>query len=397
MCVIMQVSYMPKTNQPTRRIFGRDEFIAETWLKLERKSLYMNDLRRIGKTEIILKMLAETPSNWIASFSDLEGTHTAEEFAALVYNDSAVVLNRKKGSLRKMTNFLGKAAGTEIMGIIKLPDGQPAPWKDVLRATFDDIAETLRESNTAQRVVFLWDEVPYLIDNVAKRKGNDTAMQVFDILRELSQRHENIRFLLTGSIGIHHVLRSLWEDGYKGSPLNHMDLIQPGPLRPEHALSFAESEMTRRGLQCSDVERGAAAISEAGCHVPYYIEKLTARLPLGESITRQTIEGELEKELRSDDSDWDMDYYRRRVKTIFKNNEQLALAVLDAMAGSSASAMTFQEIRAVVNARMVTDDEVLREHLKLLCMDHYLERNDENAYRFYLPLVRRWWKINRSL
>jgi hypothetical protein len=46
---------------------------------------------------------------------------------------------------------------------------------------------------------------------------------------------------------------------------------------------------------------------------------------------------------------------------------------------------------------MEVDEEVLREHLKLLCMDHYLVRDDANAYRFYLPLIRRWWKINRSL
>ena len=60
------------------RIIGRDAFIAESWSRLERKSLYMNDLRRIGKTRIIRKMHAELPAGWMASFSDLEGTHTAE-------------------------------------------------------------------------------------------------------------------------------------------------------------------------------------------------------------------------------------------------------------------------------------------------------------------------------
>ena len=249
----------------------------ESWSRLERKSLYMNDLRRIGKTRIIRKMHAEVPAGWIASFSDLEGTHTAEEFAALVFKDSAAVLTGKQRTLRKMTDWLGKAKGMEVMGILKLPDGQPAPWKDVLRTTFDDIVEALKKLGAGHRMVFFWDEVPYLLDNIAAKQGKDTAAQVLDILRELSQRHDDIRLLLTGSIGIHHVLRNLWADGYKGAPLNHMDLIQPGPLLPEHAATFAAAEIARRGLMCAHPDHCAASLSESVSHVPFYIEKLVAR------------------------------------------------------------------------------------------------------------------------
>jgi hypothetical protein len=375
-------------------IVGRDAFIAMVWAMLARFSLYMNDLRRIGKTRIIRKMHAETPAGWLAAFSDLEGTHTAEEFAALVYKDSAAVLTGKKKVLRRMSDLLGKAAGTRV-GILTLPDGQAAPWKDMLRTTFDDMVEALSELPDT-RMVFFWDEVPFMLENIAKRQGKDTAMQVLDLLRELSQRHDSIRLLLTGSIGIHHVLLSLWGEGYKGSPLNHMKLIQPGPLEPEHATSFAKSEIDRRGLRCAEAEVCAAALSGLVSHVPFYIENLAARLPLGVNLTPALMETELETELRSDTSDWDLDYYRRRVKAVFPQHEKLVLAILDIIAGSD-SALSFQDVRMQVSARMEADEEVLREHLKLLCMDHYLVRDDANAYRFYLPLIRRWWKINRSL
>lgn len=380
---------------PTR-IVGRDAFIAETWEKLALKSLYMNDLRRIGKTEIIKKMYARLPNGWLAAFSDLEGTHTAEEFAALVYKDSAAVLTGKTQVLRKMSALLGKAAGTEILGILKLPNGQPAPWKDVLRMTFDDMVEALG-ALPATRMVFFWDEVPFMLENIAKQQGADTAMQVLDLLRELSQRHDCIRLLLTGSIGIHHVLRGLWGEGYRRSPLNHMDLIQPGPLEPKQAAGFAGSEIARRELHCVDAEACAVALSDQVSHVPFYIEKLTARLPGGMSLTPALIEAELDKEIRSDTNDWDLEYYRRRVKTVFPRNEKFILAILDTIAGSAESALPLRTIRQRLSARMEVDDEVLRDHLKLLCMDHYLIRNDANEYRFYLPLIRRWWAINRSL
>ena len=363
---------------------------------LARFSLYMNDLRRIGKTRIVRKMHAEPPPGWLTAFSDLEGTHSAEEFAALVYKDSAAVLTKKQQALRKMSTLLGKAAGSEVMGVLKLPDGQTAPWKDVLRTTFDDMVEALAEL-PGTRVVFLWDEVPYMLENIARRQGKDTSEQVLDLLRELSQRHDGIRLLLTGSIGIHHVLRSLWGDGYKGSPLNHMKLIQPGPLEPGDAAAFARSEITRRGLLCLDPAVCATALAEGGSHVPFYIENLAARLPLGVSLTRAVIEAELEKNLRDDNSNWDLDYYRQRVKAVFPQQEKLVLSILDTVAGSTEKALSFQDVRMQVSARMECDDEVLREHLKLLCMDHYLVRDEANAYRFYLPLIRRWWKIARSL
>lgn len=386
------MSYHPQSSS----IVGREDFIARTWEALTNKSLYMNDLRRIGKTQIILKMHAELPAGWLAAFSDLEGTHTAEEFAALVYKDSAAVLTRKQKALRKMSVLLGKAAGSELVGVLKLPDGQVAPWKEVLRTTFDDMVEALSDLPDS-RMVFFWDEVPFMLENIASRQGKDTAMQVLDILRELSQRHDTIRLLLTGSIGIHHVLRSLWGEGYKGSPLNHMNLIQPGPLEPDAAASFAKSEITRLRLACSEVDSCADTLSRIVSHVPFYIEKLAARLPIGISLTPAAIEAALDKELRSDTNDWDLDYYRRRVKASFPQTEKLVLAILDTVATATTQALSFQEVRQFVSARTETDDEVLREHLKLLCMDHYLVRDDAKAYRFYLPLIRRWWTINRSL
>ena len=85
------------------------------------------------------------------------------------------------------------------------------------------------------------------------------------------------------------------------------------------------------------------------------------------------------------------------MKAVFPGTEKLVLSILDTIAASTVAALSFQEIRQLISARMEVDEEVLREHLKLLCMDHYLVRNEANAYCFYLTLIRRWWRINRSL
>ncbi len=237
-----------------------------------------------------------------------------------------------------------------------------------------------------------------MLDNILKGQGKDTAMQVLDILRELSQRHDSIRLLLTGSIGIHHVLRSLWGEGYKGSPLNHM---RPDPAGAAESGGCGGVRGIRNRRTWS-VLRGTRPLRGrpvgSGQPRPFLHRKPAARPCLSaRSMTPALIEAALEKELRSDTSDWDLDYYRRRVKSTFPATEKLVLAILDALATAGTDALSFQQIGQLVSARMATDDEALREHLKLLCMDHYLARDDSNAYRFHLSLIRRWWKINRSL
>lgn len=355
----------------------------------------MNDLRRIGKTQIMVKMHAEPVAGWVSVKCDLGGCHTAGEFAAQAFRMSSEALGSKKRNLRRMRDLLGKAAGLELAGLIKLADGTPAPWKDVLRHTFADIEDEMTSLGPAARMVFFWDEVPYLLSNIATREGPAIAMEVLDVLRALGQDHDRIRLLLTGSIGMHHILSDLKKEGYLGSPLNRMELVQPGPLAAADAIALSQSLMTGNEVSCDDLEICAAALATAVGHVPFYIHKLISRLPRGATSTKDSIEALLDREITSDNNDWDLQHYRDRLKPYYGPQEKLAVLILDALALNAN--LTFHEIREQINAQAATDDETLRQILKLLCNDNYLTRTEENTYQFYLILIRRWWRLNRSL
>lgn len=376
-------------------IIGRDALIADMWGILEGRSIYMNDLRRIGKTQIMVKMHAQPPTGWVAVKSDLGGIHTAAEFATLAYRQSHEVLGQQKRTLRRMGELLGKARGIEIAGLIKLPDGSPAPWKEVLRRTFADIEEEMVALGSECRMVFFWDEVPYLLDNIAKREGHMVAMEVLDTLRSLGSDFDRIRLLLTGSIGMHHILSELKAQGYNGSPLNRMDLVQPGPIQPTDGISLALALLEGQPVADTEAQTCASAIAEAVGHVPFYIHKLISRLPRTVPATSASIAMLLDREITSDNNDWDLGHYRDRLRPYYAADEKLALLVLDAVA--VAGRLGFQDIRRIVASQMAVDDEKLRHLLKLLCMDHYLIRTEENEYRFYLVLIRRWWCLSRSL
>jgi hypothetical protein len=379
----------------TENIVGRDGLSADIWAILEGRSVYMNDLRRVGKTMILNKMVAEPPSGWLPVKRDLGSCHTAAEFATQAYRDSRDVLGRKKRALRRMNELLGALKGAEIAGVLKLPNGTPAPWKEVLTRTFSDLDEQMAETN--QHFVFLWDEVPFLLDNVSKREGPPVAMEILDTLRSLGQDYSCVRLVLTGSVGLHHVLTSLRAKGYVNSPLNHMERIAPGPLAPEDATELALALLRGSNLSCPEPKVCARALAEAVGNVAFYIHKLVSRLPRKREIDAALIDTILGKEIADSDNDWDFAHYRTRLPTYYGKDEALVLLILDAVAAAS-EPLALNSIRKALSAQTAFDDtEELLKLLKLLQQDHYLERNDKGNYAFRFPLIRRWWRFDRSL
>jgi AAA+ ATPase superfamily predicted ATPase len=57
-------------------VIGRDRLIAKLWQILERQSLVLTAERRMGKTSVIKKMVAEPLPAILIKFRDLEGFRT---------------------------------------------------------------------------------------------------------------------------------------------------------------------------------------------------------------------------------------------------------------------------------------------------------------------------------
>ncbi|MGO8677580.1 MAG: hypothetical protein ACLQVX_17120 [Limisphaerales bacterium] len=376
-------------------IVGRDKLVAQMWTILRGRSIYMNDLRRVGKTMILDKMQADPPPGWLVIKRDLEGLHTAAEFATQAYRDSEELLSKTTLGFRRMRELLGGLKGAEIGGILKLPNGSAAPWKDVLRRTFSDLEEQAAAADN--RIVFLWDEVPFLVGNVKRREGAATAMEILDMLRSLSQDCRRTRFVLTGSVGLHHVLSELRSEGYSNSPLNQMERVAPGPLAPEDAESLALELLRGEGFSGDESKACAKTVADAVGNVPFYIHKLISRLPKGQPLDPTLIEAALGREIAHPDNDWDLTHYRNRLQLYYAKDEKLVLGILDAVAASE-TPLSFEAILKQISSQTLFEDqEHLRNLLKLLGQDHYLQRDASGGYTFRFPLIRRWWRLDRGL
>lgn len=373
-------------------ILGRDEIISEYWGVLEGQGIYINDLRRIGKTQIMVKMHAEPAKGWLTVKADLGRCHSAAEFATRAFKDSFAVLSGKSRTLRTMEKWLGKLGELEVAGVLKLPDmSAAAPWKEVLERTFADLNEAMLAMDS--RMVFFWDELPFMIDNIVRKEGAGMAMEVLDTLRSLAQDYDRVRLFLTGSIGLHHVLASLKEDGYIGTPLNRMAHCQPGPLGKSAARDLAAALIKGEGLITDDALALATHIAELTGNVAFYIHLLVSRLPKSGNLGADTATQCLEHQLVSKATDWDLPHYRDRLSKYYGARAATALHVLDALAAGKP--LDFEAIRNDVAANKKHDDEDLRKLLELLCSDHYLVKGPD-GYAFYLEIVRRWWTLSRQ-
>lgn len=70
-----------------------------------------------------------------------------------------------------------------------------------------------------------------MLDNICKQQGEGeaAAMQILDVLRALRQQpNSRLRMVLTGSIGLHHVVSMLRQKGDPNSPINDMRRIEVG-------------------------------------------------------------------------------------------------------------------------------------------------------------------------
>jgi hypothetical protein len=173
----------PGAQLPVKDIFGRDLFIADLWRVLDGNSVRMEAERRIGKTSILHKMAAEPPAGWEPVSLDLEKVHSAAEFAEKVCEKVHERLSgwRKQGL--RFLRFLGVLSGSQV-GLIKFPEKKNRPddyWKSLLTAAVEDLIE--QQTTAGKRVVFLFDEMPWMLAAIAdpKRDGEQTAMEVLDV------------------------------------------------------------------------------------------------------------------------------------------------------------------------------------------------------------------------
>lgn len=383
----------PGGNLDPEGVYGRDKLIELLWDRLENQSILMDAERRIGKTQVLRKMLLEPKSGWKPIYRNVEQVHSAQEFAELVYNDVQQFL----GNGTRAKNFIQKLLEENENDYVNL---KSRTWKKLLTSAVEDLMASAR----AERLVFFWDELPWMVQSIQRNEGSKSAVEVLDTIRSLRHEQADFRVVFTGSIGLHHVLGKLSADGYPTSAKNDMFHVTVTPLAPPDAERLAADLLQGEKINCHNLADASATIAEEVDYFPFYIHHIVAGLRVEQSMaTESSIKDFVARQLVDASDPWQLAHYRTRLATYYPDNDDArnVAIILDVLAltADPAESLSVDKILGQVASRgsIVTDRDDLLRLLRLMDADHYLSRDTEGGYRFRFPLIRRWWKLDRGL
>ncbi len=388
----MQIN--PGGSLDTKDVIGRDDEIARYWRVLERQGLVISAERRIGKTHIVWKMRDECRPGYLPFYQDLERIHTTAELARSIYQTV-------RQSLRGMPSLRAQLAKWSALVPDKVAGVKPFAGDSARRALLDEAFDDLIGIADGRIILMLWDEFPLMLHNVQEQEGADSAIRLLDRLRALRLHHaDRLRFLFTGSIGLHLVLRSLRRAGHANDPVNDMQSHTVPPIADADTCALAVALLRETSAVPAQIPALAARIASEVGGFPYYVHHVVDQLDqLPRPPTIKDVSSAVDRLVYDPADPAHFNYYVNRLSSYYAADERsLALLVLDTMA-AQASPVPIPELLNLCKHRDPSlADERLREVLTVLSQDHYIELKKSArgaAYDFRWRLVKRWWKEKR--
>jgi hypothetical protein len=290
--------------------------------------------------------------------------------------------------------LLSQLGGTEVKGLIKLPEIAAPHWKTLVSKILEDLVE-----HQDRTVILFWDELPLMLYNIKRRVGEAVAMEVLDTLRALRQTHPELRMVFTGSIGLHNVISQLRSSGYANDPTNDMYAVDVPPLTHEYAHKLSLQLLTGEQIKTDDLPACADRIALAVDGIPYFIHHVVDQLKQrGGMVSVESVDEVVNLSISDQQDRWHLRYYRDRINIYYSPDERpIALHILDILSIETQS-LSFNQLLKRLGSRIVTPDrEQILCILSLLQRDHYVAQHADGSLSFRFPLIQRCWQVHRGL
>ena len=334
-------------------------------------------------------MQEECPTSYLPVYQDLEAVHSAADLVRSIY--AATDSNSFMNTVSKWSGLLPPKIGG-----VHLPSADTA-WQTLLPDAFD----RLIKSSGDRRTLFLWDEFPLMLHNLQERESAQTAIQLLDYLRTLRQGEPNkLRFLFTGSIGLHLVLRSLRKSGNANAPVNDMMSVTVPPMAEEDTSSLAAALLKETKAADAEIPAMARQIAGEVGGFPYHVHHVVDQLnQLPNPPASSDVSSAIDQLVYDSHDPANFNYYVARLETYYTPDDRArALLVLDALAGQQ-TPCSFPSLLNLCRHRDASlPEEELRNTLTMLSEDHYIEPQKlegGTAYDFRWQLVKKWWREKR--
>ena len=378
---LQPITPQPGNDRNPANFVGRVEMTERARSRLQvGANLILTDPRRMGKT-FWMRTFAEREQQFHTYFIDYEGTRTVGEFLtktaeALITNCSLPTRARKQLAAIFDNCELTLAKGPIA---VKKHFRQTSPH-DLLRRVLTSLAAD--DSDTIPLVMM--DEVPLAINNIAKNEGPDSADEVLQTLRTLRSDASRIRWIVTGSVGFHHVLRRI--DATQGV-LNDLESLPLGPLAHIEAEELAKRLLL--GIKQPTIETVVNELIEVSGGIPFLLHKIVKTLEerhanvIKPHEVRECFEDFIDD---PDEFNW-FEHYLTRMPLNYGTRAYIADEVLR---------KTLSEAHEWVLSSSLTPENDAADVLEDLIKDHYLERRGLSV-RWRYPVLQYIWARKKGV
>jgi hypothetical protein len=341
---------------------------------LARNNLCLNDPRRMGKTVWLDLFCADPGEGILAVKIDYEGVRTGEEM--LLRTVAALQAHRglprqAAAKLRAMFDGVEVSAGPIT---VKAGLTTRAPTT-LLRETIRSVADHL----DGGVFVIAMDEAPIALSNIVDTEGAAAANQMLQTLRELRQGSGELRWILSGSIGFHHVLRRC---GATEGAVNDLVGLPLGPMDAHEARELAQRLFL--GIRREPEPDALSSLLDHSGRIPFLLHALAHRLddagrgPVSAADVRDAFTAFLDDR----DDSRAMTHLVTRLDPLYGGQARAAERILDRVAIET----------SVDGDDLGADTELLND----LVDDHYLIERDRTL-RWRYEVLRRIWIHRRRL
>ena len=353
-------------------------------------SIHMPAPRRIGKTWTMSRLAGDLRGDgWHVIEVDVQGMRTPQEFArdlcTRIEAQNSIKTRFKAHVAQRLSNILGGGWGEKPVDALAKVD--PVEFAETLIASLDDAGE---------KTALFIDEISFFFLKLAEDDARVAHTFAYK-LRALQQRYKNIRWLITGSIGLNTIAQRY---GLEGAFVD-FETFELEPFTPAQARSFMRDPVMQQQFNhtfdASDADFDAA-FTELGWVAPYYlrlianevrpsIEGSDGKPPIATQVDlNAAFEKLLQPNRRSEFAIW-----REHIdKNLPAPDRAVAKQILNFLSKYPAGETEDTLLAQMHHIGAVTKPQ-LREVLAMLSSDGLITKIGAR-YAFRSGLVRRYWQ-----
>ena len=237
--------------------FDREDKIKEIWGALETSSVLFLGPRRFGKTSVMLNLREKPNSGWTVFYMDTEWIDDPAVFISEMIGRATIspeITFKLARAVNEESDKAYRILEKTASGKMRLIDAKHAIHDLIKNAWLKEggrLLSILKNSmKEGHRYLFILDAVPWMLSHMLEKCGDFEVRQFLSWLRALRHTTEgmkNVRFLISGSIGLNHILRK----AKAVSTVNDLRTISIDGFREEKGLKFIRELIRANNFTCS--------------------------------------------------------------------------------------------------------------------------------------------------